>query len=86
VTIAQLLNQNSFLVYGSLALGAWLIALIARRARRRWWLTWAGAVALAIGANLVLRTSPPREFRSADEVQQAIASGRPTLVEFYSNF
>lgn len=86
MTIAQLLNQNSFLLGSGLALGVWLSVLIARRSRRRWWLTWVAAVALAIGANLALRTSPPREFRSVDEVQQAIAAGRSTLVEFYSNF
>ena len=84
--IAQLLNQASFLIVTAVVLGGALIVLIARRARRRLWLAWLAAVAIAAGVNLAMRTTPERVFASAEGVQQTIASGKPTLVEFYSNY
>ncbi|HLF27656.1 MAG TPA: hypothetical protein VJG32_15075 [Anaerolineae bacterium] len=86
MTLTQLLNQNSFLLYSLLGLGGWLVVLIVRRASRRAWLLWLAAGGLAVGANLAARTAPPREFQSVAEVQQALAMGAPTLVEFYSNY
>lgn len=86
MTLAQLLNQNSFLLVSVLVLGGWWVALIVRRARRYAWLTWAAAVAIAVGFNLAARTTPERTFESVADVQKAIASGQPTLVEFYSNY
>lgn len=86
MTLAQLLNQNSFLVPAGLTLLVWLAALIVRRSRRRFWLAWIAALLLAIGVYALLRTPTSRVFQSTAEVQQAISSGRPTLVEFYSDF
>jgi len=86
MTLAQLLNQNSFLIPASLTLLVWLAVLIVRRARRRFWLMWSAALLLAIGVYVLLRTPASRAFQSVAEVQQAISSGRPTLVEFYSDF
>ena len=86
MTIAQLLNQNSFLLVSAVVLGGTLILLIARRARPRLWAVWIVAVAAAVGANAATRTTPARTFESAPEVQRAIASGKPTLVELYSNY
>ena len=86
MTLAQLLNQNSFLLVSVLVLGGWWAALIVRRARRYAWLIWAAAVAIAVGFNLAARTTPERAFESVADVQTAIASGKPTLVEFYSNY
>jgi hypothetical protein len=85
MTLGQLLNQNSFVLAAGLGLGGWLIALVARRARARAWLAWAAAVALAAGAHIAART-PSREFQSVAEIQRALSVGRPTLVEFYSNY
>jgi len=86
MTLAQLLNQNSFLLGGVLVLGGWWVVLIVRRARRYAWLIWAAAVAIVVGFNLAARTTPERTFESVADVQTAIASGKPTLVEFYSNY
>ena len=85
MTLGQLINQNSFVLVAGLGLGGWLIALLARRARARAWLAWAAAVALAAGAHFASRT-PAREFQSVADIQRAISAGRPTLVEFYSNY
>ena len=85
MTIAQLFNQNSFLIGSGLVLGVWLAALSARRARRRFWLAWIAAVAAALGIFLTMRTAASLTFAAAADVQRAIAAGRPTLVEFYSD-
>jgi len=84
--MAELLNQASFLIAAAVGLGGALIVLIVRRARRWLWLAWLAAVAITIGVNLAMRTTPERAFASVEEVQRAIASGQPTLVEFYSNY
>lgn len=86
MTIIQLLNQNSFLLVSGVVLGGALIALIARRARPRMWLVWIAAVAVAVTLNSAARTTPVRAFESAAEVERAIASGTPTLVELFSNY
>ena len=85
MTLAQLLNQNSFLISVMVVLGGWFAALVIRRPRARAWSAWAAAAAAALGAYFVARTVPPHAFESAAEAQQAIASGTPTLVEFYSD-
>ncbi len=85
MTLAQLLNQNSFLIGVMVVLGGWFAVLVARRPRARAWLAWVTAAVAAIGVYFAARTVPPRVFASAAEVQQAIASGTPTLVEFYSD-
>jgi hypothetical protein len=86
MTFSQLANQNSFVLAAVAVLGGALIALIATRARRVVWLAWVIAVLIAAGLNLAMRTVPPRAFGSVAEVQQALSSGKPTLVEFYSNY
>ena len=50
------------------------------------WLAWIAAVAAAIVLNAATRTTPARAFESAAEVERAIASGVPTLVELFSNY
>ena len=88
MTLVQFFNQHSFLLYAALGLGAALAVLWARRRRvgRLAWVGWLIAVAVAVGGYFVFRTAATRTFESAAEVQRAIASGRPTLVEFYSDF
>jgi len=86
MTAAQFLNQHSFLMTASVLLGGWLVFLLARRPRRAVWAAWVAAVALAFGVFFRLRTAAPHAFETADDVERAISSGRPTLVEFYSDF
>ena len=87
MSLAQILNQNSFLLAAGLGLGTALMVLIARRRRApRWvWLIWLAGLAAVVGGHFALRTAAP-SFDSVEDLQRAIASGRPTLVEFYSDF
>jgi len=86
VTIAQLLNQNSFLLTAVAVLGGWLAVLIVRRRRGLVWLAWIAATSIATAVFLTMRTAAPQTFETADDVQRALSVGRPTLVEFYSDF
>ncbi len=86
MTAAQFFNQNSFLIGVIAVLGGTLTLFIVRRARRSAWLIWIAAAAIALSAHFALRTVGPRAFESAGEVQEAVAAGKPTLVEFYSNY
>ena len=86
MTVAQSLNQHSFLLVTGVLLGGWLAFLIARRARRTLWIAWIAAAVIAIGVFFALRTAAPRAFETAADVQRAVSSGTPTLVEFYSDF
>ena len=88
MTVWQLLNQHSFLLLagGMLAVGL-MVLLVARRriGRRARWIGLLALVALA-GAFAVMRTAAPSAYASAADVQRAVSSGRPTLVEFYSDY
>jgi hypothetical protein len=86
VTVAQFFNQHSFLLAASVLLGGGLVVLIARRARRALWFAWFAAAVIAIGVFVALRTAAPRAFETVADVQRAVSSGTPTLVEFYSDF
>lgn len=86
MTVAQFFNQHSFLLVASVLLGGGLVVLIARRARRALWLAWFAAAVIAIGVFVALRTAAPRAFETVADVQRAVSSGTPTLVEFYSDF
>ena len=86
MTVAEFFNQHSFLLAASVLLGGGLVVLIVRRARRALWFAWIAAAAIAIGVFFALRTAAPRAFETVADVQRAISSGTPTLVEFYSDF
>jgi len=86
VTIAQLLNQNSFLLVAVAVLGGWLAVWLVRRRRGRAWLAWIAAAAIAAAVFLAMRTDAPQKFESADDVQRTLSAGTLTLVEFYSDF
>jgi hypothetical protein len=86
VTVAQFFNQHSFVLVASVLLGGGLVVLIARRASRALWLAWIVATVIAFGVFFALRTAAPRSFETVADVQRAVSSGTPTLVEFYSDF
>lgn len=86
MTLAQWLNQNSFLLLAGAALGGAAIVLRTLHARRALWLLWGVALVVATVIMLGGRTTPERAFAAADEIEQAIAGGKPTLVEFFSNY
>ena len=86
MSLVQQINQNSFLIAATVVLCGWLVAILARRSRGRAWLAWLAGAAFTLGAFLVLRTAAPQPFASAADVQRAVSAGRPSLVEFYSDY
>ncbi len=44
-----------------------------------------GVIVLIIGAFVFLRTQPS-DITNADQLAVMVTSGRPTVIEFYSNF
>jgi hypothetical protein len=82
---AQFFNQHSYLITGAAILLILAIFSLVRRAR--WaWLVWL-VVAVALGAGwLALRTEPGAQFSSVEAIEATVASGQPTLVEFYSDY
>ena len=81
----QFFNQHSFLLTGSLVLFIMAIVLLRRHARKAWSI-W-GGLAVVLGAGwLVLRTGAGLQLNSVADYEAAIKTGRPTLVEFFSNY
>ena len=86
MTLAQTLNQNSFLLIAAAVLGGAAIVLRVLHVRRVIWLLWSAALIIAVVIMLGGRSAPERMFASVTEVEQIISSGTPTLVEFFSNY
>jgi TRAP-type uncharacterized transport system fused permease subunit len=87
--IAQFFNQHSFLLLPVFLLIAAAAVLIWRKARPAWWGAW--ALTLVGVAAFVLLTREPQTARvkldTAADIRTVIqTAGRPTLVEFYSNY
>lgn len=86
MTLAQFLNQNSFVLIAGAFLGIAAIVLRVLHARHAFWLLWSVALIAAALTLLGGRTTPERTFASTDEIEQAISGGAPTLIEFFSNY
>lgn len=89
MTILQFFNQFSFYLLPALVLMGVAAVLIWRKARRVWWLGWSSAVILVVAFALLNRIPQTTELKldTASDIRSAIASaGKPTLVEFYSNY
>jgi len=85
MSVFQFLNQHSFLMISAAALIIFALGLRARHARRGW-LIWGALAAAAISGWLGLRTTADLHLTSPADYEASIRSGRPTLVEFYSNY
>jgi drug/metabolite transporter superfamily protein YnfA len=81
----QFVNQHSYLILGVAVLAILAVILQARRARRVW-LVWGGLVVVMATGWFVLRTGAGAPLDSVEAIEAAAASGKPTLVEFYSNY
>ena len=78
-------NHHSFLVFGGLLLLVWAAALLLRRGRRGW-IFWGMALLVLVAGWLILRTRDARRPSTLAEIEVAVASGQPVLVEIYSNY
>jgi hypothetical protein len=89
MAIVQFFNQYSFFMLPATILVVAAAVLIWRRAKPIVWALWGlavvGVVAFAL-ANRVPQTATVKLDTAADIRAAIQASGKPTLVEFYSNY
>jgi hypothetical protein len=85
VTLFQFFNQHSYLLISAIVLGSVALALVMRRVRLAW-LIWLGLLALVLIGWLGLRTGEGASLTSVEDYEASLRAGRPTLVEFYSDY
>ena len=85
MTFLQVFNQNSFVFISGFALAVAAVMLLVRRARRAW-LVWGVCAVAAVIGWFTLRTTDGLQLNTAADYEAALRSGKPTLVEFYSNY
>lgn len=82
--MAALLNQHSFIVGGVLVLGGlWFLLR-----RRGGWLRWTaiGATVVLLGLLFAGLRTGDGNVRQASDLDTALASGEPVVLEFFSNY
>ena len=85
MSLGQVVNQNSFVFFSGFVLAVAALVLFARKARRAW-LVWGALVIAAVTGWFALRTTDGLQLNTAADYEAALRTGRPTLVEFYSNY
>ena len=85
MNLFQALNQNSFVVISGTLLIITAIVL-AKRHTRRGWIVWGALVVAAVIGWYALRTTDSLQLNTVADYEAALRSGRPTLIEFYSNY
>ncbi len=85
MTLFQVFNQNSFLFISGFVLAIAALILLVRKARRGW-LVWGVLLMAAVIGWTALRTTDGLQLNSAADYEAALHAGRPTLIEFYSNY
>ncbi|BCX02131.1 MAG: hypothetical protein KatS3mg053_0069 [Candidatus Roseilinea sp.] len=89
MTIVQIFNQYSFFLLPAIVLAVAAVVLIRRRARPIFWAAW-GAVLVGIVAYALISRVPQTatvKLDTAAAIRATIQNaGKPTLVEFYSNY
>jgi thiol:disulfide interchange protein len=78
-------NEHSYVLAAGFALLALAIFLIARHVPNGAFI-WIGAAIIAVIIWFAMRTGTGSQYASVDQYEAAIASGQPTLVEFYSDY
>ena len=82
----QLINPNSYIIAAlTIFLPALLIVAVFFRRRKLAWLGLVGLAALLIAINLVLRVGVS-EIETTAQFDQILASGKPVVLEIYSNY
>mgnify|MGYP001553251102 CR=1 FL=1 len=78
-------NPHSFLIAGGLVVAAWAALLLVRKSH--WgWVLWSAVVLLLFTGWLVLRIQDPGPPNTLGEIEAALSTGQPVLVEIYSNY
>ncbi len=85
MSLTQVFNQNSFVFIGGFALVVAAVVLLVRKARRAW-LVWGACVIAAVIGWFALRTTDGLQLSTAADYEAALRAGKPTLIEFYSNY
>ena len=85
MTLTQIFNQNSFVVICGFTLAVAAVVLLLRTARRAW-LVWGLCVVATLIGWYALRTTDGLQLNTVAEYEAALRAGRPTLIEFYSNY
>lgn len=89
MTIVQVFNQYSFFLLPAIVLAVVAVVLVRRRARPAFWAVWGVVLAGVILYALVSRVPQTATVKldTAADIRTAIqTAGKPTLVEFYSNY
>ncbi|NJM40269.1 MAG: hypothetical protein HC853_05650 [Anaerolineae bacterium] len=88
MTIIQYLNQFSVFMLPGLLLLVAAVVMVIKRARLVLWLGWMGALLMVVGAVMAQRTPQTANLKldSVADIRTALASGKPSLVEFYSDY
>lgn len=85
MSLGQVINQNSFVFISGFGLLIAALLLLARKARRGW-LIWGALAISAVAGWYALRTTDGLQLNTLADYEAALRTGRPTLVEFYSNY
>lgn len=85
MSLGQVFNQNSFVFISGLTLAVAALVLLMRKARRAW-LGWGACVVAVVIGWFALRTTDGLQLNSVADYEAALRAGRPTLIEFYSNY
>jgi hypothetical protein len=77
-------NVTSFVVLSGVVLVTFALFLWLARTPRRAWLAWVGLALVLLAIHLALRTGGS-SLTTPEQVEAALRSGKPTLLEFYSD-
>lgn len=85
MSVFQFLNQHSYLIASGTLLTIAAVVLFIRKARRAW-LLWIGLALIGVVGWFALRTGSGTQLNSVEDYEAIIRTGRPVLVEFYSDY
>ena len=85
MSVFQFFNEHSYLIISGTLLAIGAVVLLIRKARRAWWL-WIGLALIGGAGWFALRTGSSTQLISVEDYEAIIRTGRPVLVEFYSDY
>jgi hypothetical protein len=84
-SLLHFINEHSYIVVAAFVLILLAIFLIARHIPNGAFI-WIGAAIVVTIIWFATRTGSGTQYTSVDQYEAAVASGQPTLVEFYSDY